>query len=100
VVGGDARFRWVPDEVLLAHQVRPYSEMPFWLPASLGAKPVPTEIARGSGLVQRPFAETVRDTWQWLQEGWDAEAGVRDNRRMRVSGGMSAERERAILASA
>jgi 2'-hydroxyisoflavone reductase len=100
VLGSDARFRWVPDEVLLAHAVRPYSEMPFWLPASIGARPVPTVVAHASGLSLRPFAETVRDTWQWLQQGWDAESSVRENRRMRVAGGMSPERERAILADA
>lgn len=100
VLGSDARFTWVPDEVLVAHAVRPYAEMPFWLPASLGARAVPIDRARATGLALRPFAETVRDTWAWLQAGWAAEASVRDNRRLRVEGGMSAERERAILADA
>jgi 2'-hydroxyisoflavone reductase len=100
VVGGDARFRWVPDDVLLAHRVQPYAEMPFWLPASAGARPVDIRRAKGRGLVLRPFAETARDTWAWLREGWDAEASVRENRRLRVAGGMSAEREALILADA
>jgi 2'-hydroxyisoflavone reductase len=122
-LGSDARFRWVPDEILVAHEVGPYSEMPFWLPASLGARPVdiqraldaglafrpfaetvslgarPVDIQRAldTGLAFRPFAETVRDTWSWLREGWDAEVNVRENRMIRVPGGMSQEREAKIL---
>lgn len=97
VVGGDARFTWVPDEVLVAHEVGPYSEMPFWLPESLGARPVDIGRALAAGLSLRPFAETVRDTWSWLQTGWDAESAVRENRRLRIPGGMTAEREARIL---
>ena len=99
VVGSDARFRWVPDEVLLAHAVQPYAEMPFWIPASLGARAVPIERALASGLALRPFTDTVRDTWAWLQQGWDADVSVRENRRMHRPGGMTREREQAILAA-
>ncbi len=95
----NASFHWVPDAVLEAHDVAPYSEMPFWLPASLGARPVNIERARGAGLAFRPLVETVRDTWAWLREGWEAETSVRDNRRFRVPGGMEAAREQAILAA-
>jgi len=100
VVGGDARFTWVGDEVLVACSVSPYMEMPFWLPASAGARAVDIRKALAAGLALRPFAETARDTWSWLREGWDAEASVRDNRRMRIEGGMSPEREAEILAAA
>ncbi|HRI64994.1 MAG TPA: NAD-dependent epimerase/dehydratase family protein [Polyangium sp.] len=96
-LGSNARFHWAPDEILLAHEVGPYSEMPFWLPASLGARPVDIQRALDMGLAFRPFAETVRDTWSWLREGWDAEVSVRENRMIRVPGGMSAEREAKIL---
>ena len=100
VVSGDARFTWVPDEILTAYAVGPYSEMPFWLPASAGARPVPIDRALARGLACRPFAETVRDTWEWLREGWDSEASVRENRRLRVQGGMSPDREALLLAAA
>ncbi len=99
VVGGDARFTWVPDEILVAHGVGPYSEMPFWLPESLGARPVDIGRALAAGLALRPFEDTVRDTWAWLQTGWDTEAAVRENRRLRIAGGMTAEREARILAA-
>lgn len=96
-LGSDARFHWVPDEILVAHNVGPYSEMPFWLPASLGARPVEIQRALEAGLALRPFAETVRDTWSWLREGWEAEVNVRENRMIRIPGGMSPEREAKIL---
>ena len=100
VVGSDARFTWVDDEILVSHGVRPYVEMPFWLPASVGAAAVPIGKALATGLSPRPFAETARDTWAWLREGWDAEASVRENRKLRLPAGMSAEREAEILAAA
>ena len=93
VTKSDARFVWVPDELLLKHGVAPYSEMPFWLPASIGARCVPIDRA---GLSLRPFAETARDTWAWLQTGWDKEASVRANRRFHVPAGISDEREARI----
>jgi 2'-hydroxyisoflavone reductase len=97
VTGSDARFVWAPDEVLREHEVKPYSQMPFWLPRSLGAVPVATDRARAAGLRCRPFVDTARDTWAWLSTGWDDEAAVRENRRMRVPAGISDERERKIL---
>jgi 2'-hydroxyisoflavone reductase len=100
VLASDARFTWVPDEILVAHMVGAYSEMPFWLPASLGARPVPIDRARAEGLELRPFAETARDTWAWMRDGWEAEARVRANRRLRISGGMTEEREAKILEAA
>jgi 2'-hydroxyisoflavone reductase len=100
VVGGDARFTWVDDEILVARGVRPYSEMPFWLPRSLGAQAVDIRKAVAGGLVFRPFVETARDTWAWMRDGWDAEASVRAHRRLHIAAGMSAEREAEILATA
>jgi len=96
-LGSDARFHWAPDELLGAHEVGPYSEMPFWLPASIGARPVDIQRALAAGLTFRPFKETVRDTWAWMKEGWDAEVNVRENRMLRIRGGMTAERETKIL---
>lgn len=96
-LGADARFTWVPDEVLVKHDVGAWSEMPFWLPRSLGAKPAPIDRALGMGLRLRPVADTVRDTWQWLQKGWDEDANARAHKRLRVPGGMSEEREKMLL---
>lgn len=97
VVGSDARFTWVSDELLVRHAVRPYAELPFWLPASAGRFVVDAGRAVAEGLAYRPVHDTIRDTWAWLRDGWDAEASVRENRAMRVPGGMEADKERRIL---
>lgn len=93
--GSDARFTWVPDEILVRHQVAPYSEMPFWLP---GARPAPNARAKADGLAFRPLIDTVRDTWKWLNSGWASESAAREHKRFRVPAGISEERERRILA--
>ncbi len=100
LVGGDARFTWVPDELLVADKVAPYSEMPFWLPASLGHRPVDISRALRQGLTHRPVADTVRDTWTWLATGWQAAERTRAHRRLRIPAGLTPEREAALLAAA
>jgi 2'-hydroxyisoflavone reductase len=98
VTVSDARFTWVPDDVLLAHDVKPYGEAPFWLPAAFHDRArVDASRAIAEGLVLRPLADTVRDTWRWLQTGWDAGAGARAQKRLDIRAGMSRERERALL---
>ena len=98
VVGGDAVFRWVPDDVLEQHAVGAWSEMPFWMPADRAHR---TDASRAiaDGLRFRSVETTVRDAWDWIQTGWDAAAGARDQRRMRVPAGMTAAREAEILRS-
>ena len=95
--GSDARFTWVPDEILVAEGVAPYSEMPFWLPASLGAKPAPNARAKADGLAFRPLLETARDTWAWLGADWACESAAREHKRFRVPAGISEEREQRLL---
>jgi 2'-hydroxyisoflavone reductase len=97
VLGSGARFTWVPDEILVRDGVAPYSEMPYWIPGSAGVKPVPIERATRTGLRFRPFAETVRDTWEWMQRSWDDEAHVRAQRRLTIPAGIDAEREAKLL---
>src|SRR5262249_2798959 len=100
VTGSDARFTWVPDEVLVDGAVAPYSEMPFWLPAEYGGFRADIGRARAAGLVFRPVVDTVRDTWSWLRTGWDAAASTRAHRRLEVPAGITPERETALLAEA
>jgi 2'-hydroxyisoflavone reductase len=103
VLGSEARFTWVPDEILLADGVIPYAELPYWIPKGAGALPVlpvPIERAKDAGLSLRPFAETVQDTWAWMREGWDSEASVREHRRLKIPAGISEERELQLLRAA
>jgi 2'-hydroxyisoflavone reductase len=63
VTGGDARFTWVEDRVLLASCERPLQELPLWAPAACrGMSAIDCRRAIAAGLTFRPLAETVRDT--------------------------------------
>jgi hypothetical protein len=99
VTGGGARLHWVPDDVLVAHDVAPWDELPLWLPAQDGAGTwaVGTERAQAAGLRCRPTAQTVADTWAWLRDGGAAAIGDwREENRPR---GLTVERERELLAA-
>jgi 2'-hydroxyisoflavone reductase len=97
-LGAARELVWVSDEVLVAQQVRPFAELPFWGPAQLaGACRVDASSARAAGLAFRPLADTVRDTWAWIERDWEREAPVRALAFARPPAGLTAERERAIL---
>ena len=85
VTGSDADFVWVPEE-FLAELTLPPGSFPMWTPSSYDGLER-TSIAKGleAGLVFRPLAETIRDTFEW-----DREHGRHDV-------GLSAEREREVL---
>jgi len=100
VTGGDARFTWVPSELLVEHAVGPYSEMPFWLPAPWDTFRIDVTRARAAGLTYRPVIDTVRGAWDWVRTGWDGAAPARENRRLTVPAGMAPDREAKILAEA
>ncbi|MET8625651.1 NAD-dependent epimerase/dehydratase family protein [Kitasatospora sp. NPDC004669] len=69
----DTELVWVEDDLLLAEgpdKVEPWLELPFWAPDLPEWKYiwlVDSDRARAAGLRCRPFAETVRDTWEWLR---------------------------------
>jgi hypothetical protein len=59
---------WVADDFLVAQGLRQWTEVPLWR-SYAGAWAVDATPARKAGLQTRPLAETVRDTWAWMQEG-------------------------------
>ena len=70
VTGTTAKFVSVADEVLLANEVEPWSELPFWAPRGVGADGIwstDCSAALGAGLHLRPLSNTVADTWSWMQ---------------------------------
>jgi 2'-hydroxyisoflavone reductase len=91
--GSGAEFVWVPDEQLVAHGVRQWSEIPLWRTFP-GVWRVDSSAAQAQGLVCRPLAATVRQTWAWMQSGL---APGDDERAGEI--GISREREQRILAS-
>jgi hypothetical protein len=68
VTGSRGRLAWAPDELLTAHGVREWTELPLWRTAK-GTWAVDSTRARAAGLVCRPIAQTVADTWEWLTSG-------------------------------
>ena len=68
----DAAPEWVPDDFLVRHEVRPWTEMPLWIPegeaAYRGFMAASIERALRHGLELRPLADTVADTLRWAKE--------------------------------
>jgi len=93
--GSAATFRWLPDDVLTAHGVQPWSELPLWLGGPSHCWEASSTRAREAGLRARPVAETVRDTWAWLQR----EDPLPPPRDLPVPG-LPPEKERVVLAAA
>jgi len=96
VTGSEADLVWVSPSAIEKAAIAPWSELPIWLPpdgelAGLHAGDV--TAAHAQGLRCRPVAETIRDTWQWLQTEGDPTA-LSDG-----SVGLSPEREHAVLES-
>ncbi|MFE2410557.1 NAD-dependent epimerase/dehydratase family protein [Kitasatospora sp. NPDC059408] len=103
---GRAELVWVPDAPLVAEgpdAVEPWSELPLWMPdvpEAAGTWQVDTARARAAGLRCRPFAETARDTWQWLRGRGPADDTEPDGRkRGRFPLGIEPAKEQRLLAA-
>ena len=91
VTGSSAEVRWFSDDSLLVAGVRQWSEMPLWRTAK-GVWAVDSSRAARDGLACLPLAETVADTWSWMQLG-----GFVDGRDRSHEIGMTSEREAEVL---
>lgn len=96
VTGSDARLRWVDPEPIVAAGVEPWTDLPIWVPPgelydALHAADVSAALA--AGLRCRPVADTVADTWAWLQDL----GGKAPRRPDRPTVGLSPEAEARIL---
>jgi 2'-hydroxyisoflavone reductase len=67
--GPDTSVTWVDDDFLVEQGVKPWSEVPLWLPASEGPHlwDQDTTAAERAGLRARPVAESAADTLAWLR---------------------------------
>jgi 2'-hydroxyisoflavone reductase len=104
--GVDARAEWIPDDFLVRHEVRPWSEMPLWIPESeagyRGFMSASIERALRRGLKFRALGETLADTLRWANgrpasHEWkaglapDRESALLEAWRLRKPGGARAK---------
>ena len=96
-----AELVWVPDDVLLAAGVEPYTELPLWapdVPELAGTWQAAGERARLAGMRYRPLGATVRDTWGWLSGDATARGQPGQELAHRARIGLAPAREQGILA--
>jgi 2'-hydroxyisoflavone reductase len=69
-VGSDARLVWTDEARILEAGVRPWSELPLWVPGADWAGLLRVDVSRAlaAGLAFRPLEETARDTLAWSLE--------------------------------
>jgi len=89
-LASDARVTWVDEAFLLAQGVRPFTDLPLWMPrASAGFSAISSRKAQRAGLRYRSLAQTVRDTEAWARgQAWEGRKA-----------GLSPDREREVLAA-
>ncbi len=89
----EARFTWVEWEFLKKNNVRPWSDMPVWIPSKepemAGFSRVSNVRALAKGLTFRPLADTARATLEDYQK--------RPAEKAKLNNGLSAEREAEVL---
>ncbi len=68
-VNCDCEFVWMDDDFLVKNEVKPWTELPLWIPESdrnfTGFMQFDCRKAFDSGLTSRPVAETIADTLAW-----------------------------------
>jgi 2'-hydroxyisoflavone reductase len=93
--GSDAELVWVPEHILEEEGVEAWTQLPCWVPSTgelAGLMACDTSLATRTGLVCRPVAETVRDTWQWIED-----EGMPAQRRDRPRHGLPPDLEARVL---
>ncbi len=93
VTTSSATFTWVDADFLLARKLRPYTELPVWMPPrgdSAGWARMNVSKALAAGLTFRPLAETARDTLTY----YHAES---PERQATLKAGLPPEKEREAL---
>jgi 2'-hydroxyisoflavone reductase len=99
VTTAGAQFTWVPADFLAAQQVRPWSNMPTWVPMSPETKGFSRRSiakALAAGLTFRTLADTARATLDWHRTRPAAEKERQETAKV---AGMSPEREADVLAA-
>ncbi len=69
IANHSARLVWASEEFLRNHQIRPWSDMPLWMPRegpNAGFGEIDCSHAASAGLAVRPVEKTARDTLEWF----------------------------------
>lgn len=93
VTTSDTRFTWVDADFLLARKLRPYADLPVWMPPrgdSAGWARMNIAKALAAGLTFRPLAETARDTLTYFH-------AQPPERQAALKAGLAPEREVQVL---
>ncbi|MGH8860095.1 MAG: NAD-dependent epimerase/dehydratase family protein [Jatrophihabitantaceae bacterium] len=94
--GAEATLTYIEDEDWLTEQgVGYWTELPLWIPASIGPGVFAhhSAEAEAAGLRWRPLADTIADTWAWMCSTPGAHEPAQSATRL------APEREDALLAS-
>jgi 2'-hydroxyisoflavone reductase len=95
VMSSNVTLTWVEQPFLQANTVRPWSDMPVWVPpvgGSAGFTQRSIQRALDKGLTFRPFADTVRATLEYYDQATEAgKASLRS--------GLAEAREKEVLAA-
>ncbi|MFS1514527.1 hypothetical protein VQL36_19165 [Chengkuizengella sp. SCS-71B] len=97
VINSNAEFVWGNEKFLLDRNIKPWSDMPLWIPRNhplegeekpwKGANSFNIDKALNKGLTFRPLKETIRDIHTWNQ-----------SRAVEISkAGITLEREQELL---
>nr|WP_253253044.1 NAD-dependent epimerase/dehydratase family protein [Rhodococcus erythropolis] len=95
--GSDAELVWIDEGRLAAAGAQPWTQLPCWVPQEgefAGFLEADTTKAARAGLQYRPVEDTVRDTWEWMQQ--ETAPTQREDRAVH---GLPSEIERELLAA-
>jgi 2'-hydroxyisoflavone reductase len=96
-INSNATFTWVPAEFLQEQKIRPWSNMPVWIPPvgdTAGFMRRSIAKAQSKGLTYRPLEVTARDTLAWNKTRPEADL---QKLAAGATAGISAEREKQVL---
>ncbi len=95
VTNTESRFTWVDADFLAAQKVRPWSDMPVWVPprgGEAGFAEISIKKALDKGLTFRSVPDTAKATLDWFRK-------QTPERQSKLKAGIKPERETEVLAA-
>lgn len=91
----NAQFTWVPADFLAEQKIRPWADMPVWIPPrgeETGFAEISIKRALDKGLTFRTLGDTTQATLEWLK----AQTAERQSK---LRAGITLEKEKEVLAA-